>query len=164
MAIRHELVENKVAVQYHGITVFHTHKEDDYFNSPNDYIFSLDPYGSEEDVGEGAVFDIRQLETYDATVNVYQNLLRAIDEELLGETNIMQRESGIIEYISINENADEHRCPVCGAYLSSSDENVWGDSGLTDDGSSYEYECQCPQCKAIFNQVYRLTFDGYDVL
>lgn len=163
MAIQHEVVENKVAVQYHGVTVYHTHKEDDFFNSTNDYIFSIDPYGSEDDVGEEGVFDIRQLKTYDETANVYQNLLRAIDEELLGETNTVQRESGVMEYVSADENADEHCCPVCGAYLSSSNEDVWGDSGLTDDGSSYEYECQCPQCKATFNQVYHLVFDGYDI-
>ena len=28
MAIRQEIVANKIAVQYHGVTVYHVHQED----------------------------------------------------------------------------------------------------------------------------------------
>ena len=170
MAIKKENVESIIAVCYHGITVYHTHREDDYENSPNEYIFSLDPYGSENDVynkddsEDSGVFDIRTLKTYDAEVNLYKNLLRAIDEGLFGETNLAARESGEDEYVDTNSGADEYICPVCGASLLSDDEDVWGGSELTGDGSFYEYEYTCPQCGAELRQVYRLTFDGYDIL
>lgn len=171
MAIKKEIVENKIAVCYHGITVYHTHKEDDYENSPNEYIFSLDPYGSENDVynkddsEDSGVFDIRTLKTYDAEVNLYKNLLRAIDEGLFGETNLAARESGEDEYVDTNSGADEYICPVCGAEISPSDEDCdWGTGELTGDGTCFEYDCRCPQCGAELRQVYRLTFDGYDVL
>lgn len=163
MAIRREVVENKMAVQYHGITVYHTHQGDDFFNPTNEYIFSLDPFGSETDVGNGSVFDIRQLRGYTDSANVYQNLLAAIDDELLGETNIIQREAGVAEYVSINDDADEHHCPVCNAYLPCEGEEVWDGGELTSDGTFYEYACHCPQCGAKFKQVYRLGFDGYDI-
>lgn len=171
MAIKKEIVENKTAVCYHGITVYHTHKEDDYENSPNDYIFSLDPYGSENDVCdkggcEGSdVFDIRTLKTYDAEVNLYENLLRAIDESLLGETNLAARAEGEDEYIDLASGAEEYTCPVCGAEISPANEDCnWGVGELTGDGSYFEYGCCCPQCGAALRQFYRLTFEGYDVL
>lgn len=162
MAYKHEVVENKIAVRYHGVTVYHTHKEDDFFNSPNKYLFSTNPFGSEKD---GETFDIRKLGTYDSKMSTEQNLLRAIDAELLGETNTKMREGGMIESVNIDQGADECRCPVCQTVLLSSDgeESVWRSSGLTDDGTHYEYECQCPQCKATFKQVYRLEFEGYDI-
>lgn len=165
MAIRHETVVNSTAVCYHGITVYNTHEDDNIFSQTNEYIFSLDPFGSEKDVrteGSG-VFDIRELKTYNKDLTAQQNLLRAIDEELLGETNIHAREAGLLEYVSAENGSDEHRCPVCNAYLPSEDDTVWGDSGLTDDGTHYEYQCQCPQCKANFRQVFRLEFDGFEI-
>lgn len=110
------------------------------------------------------VFDIRTLKTYDAEVNLYKNLLRAIDEGLLGETKLAARESGEDEYVDTSFGADEYICPVCGSSLLSDDEGVWGGSELTGDGSFYEYECTCPQCGAELRQVYRLVFDGYDVM
>ena len=60
MAFKTEMVENKIAVNYHGVVVYHTHKDNNIDNSVNDYIFSLDPYGNEYSVdeGDGEVFDI----------------------------------------------------------------------------------------------------------
>lgn len=162
MAIRKEIVENKIAVQYHGVTVYHTHQDDDIFSPTNDFIFSTDPYASEK--GEN-VFDIRNLETYRKEANVYQNLLNAIDEGLLGETNLAAREGGEDEYINADSGADEYACPVCGGKLSPSDEDCdWGAGELVGDGAYFEYDCRCPQCGAELRQVYKLTFDGYNVL
>ena len=137
---------------------------------PNDYIFSLDPYGSENDVGDedgcesSDVFDIRTLKTYNAEENIYKNLLKAIDEGVLGENNLLEREAGVDEYADVNDGASEHHCPVCDANLLTNDENAWGGSELTGDGTHYEYECTCPQCGAEFHQVYCLVFDGYDIM
>lgn len=165
MAIRHETVVNSTAVCYHGITVYNTHEDDNIFSPTNEHIFSLDTFGSEKDVRtEGSrVFDIRELKTYDKNLTAQQNLLRAIDEDLLGETNIHIREAGIQEYVSQANGADERRCPVCNAYLSESDYDVWGDSELSEDCTRYEFECQCPRCKANFRQVFRLEFDGFEI-
>lgn len=164
MAVRHEVVENRVAVQYHGVTIYHTHKDNDFFNPTNDFVFSTDPFGNEDDVGEGDVFDIRTLKTYRKEANVYQNLLDAIDEELFGETNLAAREGGEDEYLDAElGNANEHRCPVCKAYLHENDESVWGDSGLAADGTRYVYSGRCPRCNASFKQVFRLVFDGYNI-
>lgn len=163
MAIRKEVVENKIAVEYHGITVYHTHEKDDYYNPPNKYVFSLDPFGAESDVDNGTVFDVRKLQCYKSSLNTYQNLLLAIDEGLLGETNITQREAGISEYVSVDGDADEDHCPVCNAYLPRKGNDVWGNNGLIDDGTSYEFNCRCPQCGASFKQIFRLEFDGCDI-
>lgn len=167
MAYKHELVENKIAVRYHGVIVYHTHKEDDCFNSTNDYIFTTDPFGSENDIEEdedSGTFDVRNLDGYNSEMSVEQNLLHAIDAGLFGETNTNMREGGMIETFNVDQSADESRCPVCQSVLvDSGNDSVWGSSGLTDDGSHYEYKCQCPQCKATFKQVYRLEFEGYDI-
>lgn len=165
MAIRHEIVPNYVAVNYHGVTIYQTYKDDNIFNPANEFIFSKDPFGSEKDVTlQGDVFDIRTLKSYDKSLTPQQNLLRAIDEDLLGETNIHAREAGILEYVSVENGSDEHRCPVCSAYLPSDDDTIWGDSGLSDDCAHYEYQCQCPRCKAILKQVFRMEFDGFEVV
>lgn len=162
MAIKKEIVKNKIAVQYHGVTVYHTHKDDDISSPTNEFIFSLDPYASEN--GKD-VFDIRTLETYVKEANVYRNLLDAIDAGLLGETNLIAREAGEDEYIDVVSGADEYACPVCGAKMSPSDEDCdWEAGELTGEGTFFEYDCRCPQCGAELRQVYRLEFNGYNVL
>lgn len=105
MAFKTEMVENKIAVNYHGVVVYHTHKDNNIDNSVNDYIFSLDPYGNEYSVdeGDGEVFDIRNLAGYDDACTPEANLLRAIDSGLLGETNIHEREGGATETHSVED-------------------------------------------------------------
>lgn len=91
------------------------------------------------------------------------NLLRAIDSGLLGETNIHEREGGATETHSVEDGADEHTCPVCGAYLSAEDEEIWKDGSLSDVGDGYIYRLHCPKCNADISQVYHLDFCGFVV-
>lgn len=165
MAFKTEMVENKIAVNYHGVVVYHTHKDNNIDNSVNDYIFSLDPYGNEYSVdeGDGEVFDIRHLAGYDDACTLEANLLRAIDSGLLGETNIHEREGGATETHSVEDGADEHTCPVCGAYLSAEDGEIWKDGSLSDVGDGYIYRLHCPKCNADISQVYHLDFCGFVV-
>ena len=168
MAIRHEVVPNKVAVNYHGVTIYQTYEDDNIFNPPNEFIFSKNPFGSEKDVKpQGNVFDVRTLKTYNQSMTALQNLLLAIDEEEFGETNIHEREAGVSEYVSESDGADEHRCPVCNAYLPTNAEEIREDRVLNSHGTCHtvlEYACQCPQCRASLLRVYRLEFDGYEVI
>mgnify|MGYP000370845754 CR=1 FL=1 len=156
MAFKTEMVENKIAVNYHGVVVYHTHKDNNIDNPVNDFIFSLDPYGNEYSVGEGdgEVFDIRNLAGYDDTCTLEANLLRAIDNGLLGETNITH---------SIEDGVNEYTCPVCGANLLADNGEVWEDGFLSDDGNGYIYRLHCPKCTADISQVYNFDFCGFVV-
>ena len=115
------------------------------------------------DEGDGEVFDIRNLAGYDDACTPEANLLRAIDSGLLGETNIHEREGGATETHSVEDGADEHTCPVCGAYLSAEDEEIWKDGSLSDVGDGYIYRLHCPKCNADISQVYHLDFCGFVV-
>lgn len=156
------MVKNEVAIQYHGVTVYHAHKANSIAESTSEYVFSTDPYGRESDVGNDNTFDVRQLKSYDKELTALQNVLKAIIEGEIQHTTENKQGNMNPEYVHANNGADEHHCPVCGFNLEDTDEEIWRDSGIGT-GNNYEYCGGCPHCGAEFVQVYRMVFDGYSV-
>ena len=163
MAYKTETVPNKVAVSYHGITVYHTHRYDNIYNPTNPFIFTTDPFGSEKDIGKSAnVFDYRRIPTYNSELTAEGNLLLAIRQGFLVNPDMPKADIFKIQYLN-GENVEEYHCPVCGLYLSPNNEKIWGENRLTGDDDYYECDCTCPRCGAVLKQTYRLFFDGFEV-
>lgn len=89
-------------VDYDGVKVYRTYKNDDKENGPRTYWFVTDPYHNEDEA-----FDVRDLpgwddafrplyrdvrETYRATQRaIYTTLIRAIDEGVLTSRGVKER-------------------------------------------------------------------------
>lgn len=66
--------EAELAVEYKGVCVYRTYKDDDIEQPWREYWFVLDP-----DEGEDDAFDIRTWDGYDYAFDPVVNLCRAVD-------------------------------------------------------------------------------------
>ena len=146
-------VENMPAVIYHGITVYHTYKDDCIDQPVREYWFTLDPYGSElsEDT-----FDIRELRGYDSQKSVAANLVHMIDAGLFGETNLIERKANNQDDTYAAADTSENTCPVCGAELTE-----YGSFEVHD--AQIEYPFTCENCGVRGSEWGSIVFDGYSV-
>lgn len=146
-------VENMTAVNYHGITVYHTYK-DDYIDQPiREFTFTLDSYGSE--LSDDA-FDVRDLEGYDPQQSTAANLVQMIDAGLFGESNLIEREAKNQDDTYDAADTSESTCPVCGAKLTE-----YGSLEVHD--TQIEYPFTCENCGVSGSEWGSIVFDGYSV-
>lgn len=146
-------VENEVAINYHGIVIYHVYKNDYMEDGARTFWFSLDPYGS--DCAEES-FDVRDASGYNDELSIEANLVRMIDEGAFGETNIMEREgTGKDDYYPESE-SKVGICPVCSAMI-----KEYGEIELRDKSIGYPYSC--PNCGVSGIEWHSLVFDGFTV-
>lgn len=77
-----EWVPNELALKYQGVSIYHVYKDDDNGQGVREYWFGLDEYGSDNVTDEYSghvTFDVRDLPSYDSSLNVEDNLRKAID-------------------------------------------------------------------------------------
>lgn len=158
-------VENPVTINnYHDITIYHVHKGDLAENPVRENIYTLNPYGSENDEMS---FDIRDIEGYDEDATNAANLVRMIDndafDEMLkafDEDAYLTRTTSLdsIDDMRDETESDEHRCPICGC---NKDQINFDDDEIIDNQLSFEFACE--NCGAMGKQFYTLRFAGYEV-
>lgn len=77
-----EWVPNELALKYQGVSIYHIYKNDDNNQGTREYWFGLDEYGSDygtDEEEEHIVFDVRELPSYDSSLDIEDNLRKAID-------------------------------------------------------------------------------------
>lgn len=146
-------VENAVAVYYHGITVYHIHKDDLKEQPTRECWFTLDTFGLENSESS---FDIRDLAGYDASQTAAANLVQMIDASIFGDTNLMEREGSDQDDTYSTENTHPEQCPVCGAKI-----EEYGCLEVHDDQVEYPFTCQ--NCGVSGSKWSKLEFDGFTI-
>ena len=145
MVMVHE--ENAVAVNYHGIVIYHVYKDNCIDGGVRDYWYSTNPYGYDDDED---TFDIRDMPCYDWKANYAVNLIKMIDAGVFGET--VKREDG--DYVYSSAESELGRCPVCGAKIKD-----YKSRGLD---AECAWDCfECDFCGIEGSAWYKLTFDGF---
>lgn len=152
--------ENPPAINnYHGVSIFHTYKNDSVDSGVREYWFTTDPFGSE--VGEDA-FDVREIAGYDPTLPVAKNLTRMIDAGVFIQNEDIICTSGETEQGAAGNDGDQPDiCPVCGCSLIETD-SFTGEAKNLDDSRGYKF-C-CSNCGASGWEWHLLKFDGYEIL
>lgn len=146
-------VENGIMVSYHGITIYHTYKDDLIDMPPRECCFTLEPFGSELD--EDA-FDIRDLSGYDTQKPYAANLVAMIDAGIFGETDLLEREGSSEDTTYAAEDTRPGICPVCGTHLTE-----YGCFEVLDNQVKYPFTCQ--NCGVSGAEWGDIVFDGYTV-
>lgn len=146
-------VENIPAVNYHGIIIYHIHKNDLIEQPVREYWFTLDPYGAE---GSEDAFDIRDMAGFDPQKTFAANLVQMIDTGIFGETNLIEREAMHTDDSYAAEDTQEGECPVCGAELTE-----YGSFEVHD--NQVEYPFTCENCGVAGSEWGDIVFDGFTV-
>lgn len=146
-------VENGVAISYHGITIYHTYKNDYIDNGAREYWFTLNPLGSDDSEES---FDVRELQGYDHEITASANLVRMIDNGLFGESNMIEHESTIEEDAYPPELSTPGHCPVCRAEIKD-----YGTLEALD--NQVEYPFTCSNCGIHGTEWSALVFDGFTI-
>ncbi len=75
-------IPNELALEHKGVFIYYVYKDDDNDAGVRIYSYGLDEYGSDDGMdedGEHIVFDVRDLPSYDFTLDIEDNLRKAID-------------------------------------------------------------------------------------
>ena len=150
-----ENVENMPAVVYHGITVYHTYK-DDFMDQPiREFTFTLDPYGSE--LSEDA-FDIRDQAGYDPKKSTAANLLQMIDADVFGETNVLKRAGLDLHDIYGTNSTKSGLCPACRTKITE-----YGEPVIDYKHHEIQFSFICKNCGVSGWELAEMVFDGFAV-
>lgn len=127
-------VENSVMVSYHGITVYHIHKDDQAEQSVREYWYTLDAYGGEDSED---TFDIRDLQGYDECMTHAKNLVHMINDGVFGSANLIDHESTDKNDLYLTEKSKDGTCPVCGTKIED-----YSCLEVNDDQGKYPFTCR----------------------
>lgn len=146
-------VDNKIAVFYRGITIYHLYERDCKNQKVMEYCFTLDPSGQETNPES---FDIRQIKEYDVNTTPAANLVQMINRGVFGEVNLQKKGLGNSDDFYDGKMCKAGYCPVCGAEIQNYNTYEVYDSHI-------EYPFTCSNCKVSGAECANLVFCGYSI-
>jgi hypothetical protein len=88
-------IPNELALKYKDVFIYYIYRHDDHEDNVRDYSYGLDEYGSDDGTDEDAghiVFDVRDLPSYDSSLNIEDNLRKAIDNGEITQDYVKTKE------------------------------------------------------------------------